>query len=91
MQAEAEPSVQEEAHQLPSCHKFRGESLWEPFQLEEEMAKGYWICVRPSGSYLHNLWSRQMQLVLRYAPPNNSPSYVCLDLSRLQCCRCWPL
>ena len=64
MQAKAEPTVQEEAHRVSSCHNFRGESLWEPFQLEEEMAKGYWICLRPSGSYLHALWSEQMHLVM---------------------------
>ena len=47
-------------------HRFSGESLWGPMQLEEEMATGYWICVRPNGSYLTHLWCRAMPAVLRY-------------------------
>lgn len=36
-------------------------------QLEEEMATGYWICVRPNGSYLTHLWCKAMPAIMRYA------------------------
>ncbi len=49
-----------------ASHHFGGESLWGPMQLEEEMATGYWICVRPNGSYLTRLWCRAMPAVVRY-------------------------
>ena len=50
-----------------ASHQFCGESLWGPMQLEEEMATGYWICVRPNGSYLTHLWCKAMPAIMRYA------------------------
>ena len=49
-----------------ASHRFCGESLWGPMQMEEEMASGYWICVRPNGSYLTHLWCRAMPAIMRY-------------------------
>ena len=49
-----------------ASHHFAGESLWGPMQLEEEMATGYWICVRPNGAYLNHLWCRAMPASIRY-------------------------
>ena len=46
-------------------HQFSGESLWGPMQLEEEMATGYWICVRPNGPYLTHLWCQAMPAIMR--------------------------
>lgn len=57
--------TQGEGHGHETCHKFHGESLWAPMQLEEEMAAGYWICVRPNGFYLTRLWCQAMPAVLK--------------------------
>jgi putative AlgH/UPF0301 family transcriptional regulator len=61
--AQGQKYGQELAH--GTCHNFYGESLWAPMQLEEEMAAGYWICIRPNGFYLSRLWCQMMPAVLK--------------------------